>query len=100
MEEYVSNARALLDSLNHYEFLKARTVLLRSDLRASQLEKLGLKSQIIRGQLSLDSCRTEVATLPKLQAKLKSARTENWVWRGVGLLTLLDLSIRLVNAFK
>lgn len=95
--DYVANARAVLDSLNHYEFLKIRTAQLRSDLQESQTEKLGLKIQVVRFKVSADSSRRAAAHLP---VKLKAARTENWVWRGVAVLVALKTTVQLIGLFK
>ncbi|MVM39482.1 hypothetical protein GO730_20960 [Spirosoma sp. HMF3257] len=100
MTQYVGNARAVLDSLNSYEFLKARTTQLRNDLQASQTEKLGLRLANIRLKVSLDSCQAGGKSAGKLEGKLKAAKAENWVWRGMGLLALLDLGLQIANVFK
>ncbi|SFD46707.1 hypothetical protein [Spirosoma endophyticum] len=104
VKQYVSNARAVLDSLSHFEFLKVRTGQLRTDLHDSQSEKLGLKLQLVRVAVKLDSSgRANGPLKEKLsttEAKLKGSRAENWVWRSVAVLTLLELATNLINVFK
>jgi hypothetical protein len=86
----------VLDSLNSYEFLKARTGQLRSDLQVSQTEKFTLKIQLVRANVRADSTGRAAGTTA---AKLKASRTENWVWRGFGFLTFLELTASILKVF-
>ena len=100
VSEYVRNSRAVLDSLNRYEFLKGRVSDLRTDLSRSQTANLGLKLQLVRANIRADSCNKAGVVQIRTDADLKAARKENWVWRGIAVLFALKTVADVVSLFK
>lgn len=104
VRRFVSNAKAVLDSLNHYEFLKIRTSQLKTDLQFYQAANIGLKVQVVQAGQTAEreaSGRREAeAKLSAMTGRFKQARTENWVWRSVGVILVVRTVSNFITALK
>lgn len=88
----MANARSILDSLNRYEFTKARYALVVEQFAKSQAEQLGLwaeNTELMRRNDELSDALT-AAQLSRddERRKRRSAQIENWIWRAAGAATL------------
>ncbi|MBO9640533.1 MAG: hypothetical protein J7576_20350 [Siphonobacter aquaeclarae] len=88
IREYIENARSVLDSLNRYEFTKARYSLVVEQFAKSQAEQLGLRAEnreLMRRNDELSAALT-AAQLSRddERRRRRSAQIENWIWRAAG----------------
>lgn len=85
--QYKKNANAVLDSLVRYEYLKARTSILKTqidELRNSQkagvVEMWRKNQSIVKCNEALDA---QKLLNVRLQRSYKAANKERWIWRGL-----------------
>jgi hypothetical protein len=86
---YRRNANAVLDSLIRYEFLKLRSVDIRSNLENCEKKYAGQSVELLKSRQSESSARIGLETE---RTRRYRAGLENWVWRGLALLSLLKLA--------
>lgn len=88
IRQYLANARSILDSLNLYEFTKARYSLVVEQFAKSQAEQLGLRAEnreLMRRNDELNGALTAAqVSWDEERRRRRSAQLENWIWRAAG----------------
>ena len=86
---YRRNAHAVLDSLIRYEFLKVRSVDIRSNLENCEKKYAGQSVELLKSRQTESRARLGMETE---QTRRHRAMLENWVWRGLALLSVLKIA--------